>query len=194
MGTLFVAFGTIAADFDSDGYEDVVVANGHVLRSPPNNSVPQYPLLVRNKAGKRFVRPTYENTGYFGKKSRGRGVVDWDFDGDGDMDLAFINVNQPAALLENRTAAVGSWLQIELVGTSCNRDCIGARLVVQTDQRRILRQVSGGGSYLSQAPYIVHFGLPPGRSQVDVEITWPGGIAQKILGLEVNQKHRVIQP
>lgn len=194
LGTLFVAFGTIAADFDSDGYEDVVVANGHVLRSPPNNSVSQYPLLARNKAGKRFVRPTYENTGYFGKKSRGRGVVDWDFDGDGDMDLAFINVNQPAALLENRTASVGHWLQIELVGTICNRDCIGARLVVQTDQRRILRQVSGGGSYLSQAPYTVHFGLPPGRSQVDVEITWPGGIAQKILGLDVNQKHQVIQP
>lgn len=194
LGTLFVAFGTIAADFDSDGYEDVVVANGHVLRSPPNNSVSQYPLLARNKAGKRFVRPTYENTGYFGKKSRGRGVVDWDFDGDGDMDLAFINVNQPAALLENRTASVGHWLQIELVGTICNRDCIGARLVVQTDQRRILRQVSGGGSYLSQAPYTVHFGLPPGQSQVDVEIIWPGGISQKILGLEVNQKHQVIQP
>lgn len=194
LGTLFVAFGTLAADFDSDGYEDVVVANGHVLRSPPNNSVPQYPLLVRNQAGKRFVRPSYENSGYFGRKLRGRGVIGWDFDADGDSDLAFINVNQPAAVLENRTSAVGNWLQIELVGTTCNRDCIGARLVVETDQRRILRQVTGGGSYLSQSPYTVHVGLPPGDRQVDVEITWPGGVAQRVTGLEVNQLHRVIQP
>lgn len=193
LGTLFVAFGTIAADLDSDGYEDVVVANGHVLRSPPSNSVPQYQLLVRNIAGKRFVRPNYENSGYFSKKLRGRGVIHLDFDGDGDMDLAFINVNQPAALLENRTVPIGHWLQIELVGTHGNRDAIGARLVVQTDQRRILRQVSGGGSYLSQAPYTVHFGLPPGQRQVDIEITWPGGGTQKVPGLEVNRKHRVVQ-
>lgn len=192
LGTLFVAFGTIAADLDSDGYEDVVVANGHVLRSPPSNSVPQYPLLVRNIAGKRFVRPNYDS-GYFSKKLRGRGVIHWDFDSDGDMDLAFINVNEPAALLENRTVPIGDWLQIELVGTYGNRDAIGARLVVQTDQRRILRQVSGGGSYLSQAPYTVHFGLPPGQRQVDIEIAWPGGSTQKVPGLEVNRKHRVVQ-
>lgn len=193
LGTLFVAFGTLAADFDCDGYEDVVVANGHVLRSPPRNSVPQYPLFVRNISGKRFVRPDYENAGFFSNKLRGRGVVHLDLDSDGDLDLAFINVNEPAALVENRTSPVGHWLQIELVGVQCNRDAIGARLVAQTDQRRIFRQVSGGGSYLSQAPYTVHFGIPAGQRQVDIEITWPGGDTQTVKGLEVNQKHRIVQ-
>ena len=194
LGTLFVAFGTVAADFDCDGDVDIVVANGHVLRFPHGNSVEQFPLFLRNNGRGKLTRQQFEPSSYFGKKWRGRGVASFDFDRDGDLDLVFSNVNQPAAILENRTKAKGNWCSLELVGSQSNRDCIGARIVVRSDKKSYLRNVVGGGSYLSQNPYLVHFAFPIGEELQQAEITWPDGQVQVLTNLSVNAFNQVVEP
>jgi len=193
LGTLFVAFGTVAADFDSDGDEDIVVANGHVLRFPPGNSADQYPLFLRNNGKGRLARLSFDLESYFSNKWRGRGAIGLDLDRDGDIDLAMSHINQPAAVLENKTPTKGNWVQIELIGTKSNRDGIGARVLFSTNKKQYLRHVIGGGSYLSQNPYLVHCAFPPDETLEKVEVTWPNSGSQTLTDVSVNLYRQIVE-
>jgi len=194
IGNLFVAFGVVASDFDHDGDEDVVVANGHVLRHPSDNSVAQYPLLIENLGTNRFQRKAFEPSSYFGQKWRGRGVVRFDLENDGDLDVAFSNVNEKAAVLENRSKQSGASFILELIGTTSNRDGIGSTIVLSTNKRELLRTVYGGGSYMSQSSYAVHFGVPFGEGVNHVEILWPSGRKQRLNVASTERKLIVVEP
>lgn len=194
LGTMFVAFGTATADFDSDGDEDIAVTNGHVLRHPPGNTVEQLPLFLSNNGKGKLIRQEFHPDSYFSQKWRGRGMVAADIDQDGDLDLIVSHVNQPSAVLKNKTQNSSQWLQIELKGTRSNRDAIGSQVVMVTNKAKRLRLVCGGGSYLSQGPYSLHFGIPPGEKIEYAEITWPDGQKQRVDGLNPNQKHVLIEP
>ena len=187
LGTLFVGFGTTAGDFDLDGDEDLVVANGHVMRFPVRATVAQQPLLLANitRGGAesrdgRLVRQRFPDDDYFSRPWRGRGVVKGDLDGDGRLDLVFTNVEQPAAILANVSETSGRPLAIRLVGTRCNRDAIGAYAVLETDQSKYARMVVGGGSYLSQDPYTLTWAIPRGETFRQLTIRWPDGSQQRI--------------
>ena len=192
LGTTYVAFGTSAADFDLDGDEDIVVANGHVMRFVTKGTE-QQALYLNNLGNGRFVRQTFPSDDYFSKTWRGRGVVAFDYDHDGDMDLVFTNTNQPAALLQNNTASTGKWLILELVGVHANRDAIGASVVIHTTKRQMLRNVSGGGSYLSQNPYYLHAGLTADEELVRAEILWPSGHTQIVEKLATNSRTLIVE-
>jgi hypothetical protein len=117
-----------------------------------------------------------------------------DIDCDGDLDLVVSHVNQPSAILENNRTTDSDWYQLELKGTRSNRDAIGSQVVLSTDKGKRLRLICGGGSYLSQGPYSVHFGVPKGEKLEACEITWPDGERQRIEALAPNQKHTIIEP
>jgi len=191
LGTMCVAWGTSATDFDLDGDEDVVIANGHVMRAKPPEQVPLY---LNNLGTKRFNKQKFPEMDYFAKTWRGRGVVPFDMDLDGDMDLVFTHVNQDAVYLENRSELDGNWWILELVGTQSNRDAIGARVVITSDKRAILRNVVGGGSSLSQQPYFVHWGLPVDEKLMRVEITWPNGVKEVRVDLKPKSRSLIIEP
>ena len=194
LGTLFVSFGTVSGDLDLDGDEDIVVTNGHVYRSPKGNTANQFPLLLSNLGDGRLGRQKGEFSNYFGQKWRGRGVAAFDCDSDGDLDLAISHVNQPSALLENQSKATGNWCAFELVGIASNRDCVGARVVFQTNKKKYLRNIVGGGSYLSQNPYLIHVGFPWDETLEQAEITWPNGNTQVVSNPKVNAKSIFLEP
>ncbi len=191
LGTLNVAWGTSANDFDLDGDEDIVVSNGHVMRSTESA---QQPIALINTGKSRFVRQNFAEDNYFSKKWRGRGLASFDFDGDGDHDLLFTHVNQNVALLSNDTKTSGRWWSLDLVGNSSNRDGVGARVIVESQKRKLLRQVNGGGSYLSQNPYTVHWGLPADEAVEKVTIYWPSGMEQVLTNLPHNGRLTIIEP
>ncbi len=190
LGTMSVAWGASATDFDLDGDEDIVIANGHVMRAKPPE---QLPLYLNNLGTKKFSKQKFPDNSYFAKKWRGRGVVPFDMDHDGDIDLVFTHVNQDAAFLENRSEVVGNWWILELVGTKSNRDAIGARVLITSDKRTILRNVVGGGSCLSQKPYYIHWGLPADEILKQVEITWPNGVKEVRSDLQPRTRRVVIE-
>ena len=194
LGTTYVAFGTTAGDFDLDGDEDVVVANGHVMRYLPSGTPAQNQLFLRNTGKKKFVKDSFPESNYFGQLRRGRGVVALDFDRDGDLDLAFSNVNEPSAILENGSNTAGKWLIVELIGTVSNRDAVGATVHLKTSKRSYMRGVIGGGSFLSQGPLYLHFGLAADETIEQAEILWPNGNRQVIKDVPHSKRLRWVEP
>jgi hypothetical protein len=194
LGTLYVGFGVVSGDFTHSGHEDIVVANGHIMHHPRNSTLAQNPLYLHNTGRGKFIRQKFSPDSYFSAQSRGRGVIAADLDASGKLDLVFAPVNQPAAILAQNSTPSEDWLGLQLVGRRGNRDAIGARIVLETNRGKQLRLVIGGGSYLSQNPYSVHFGVPEGATVAGLEITWPDGTLQRINPLSRGKSHTLIEP
>lgn len=182
IGGLFVGFGTACDDFDADGWVDIVVTDGHVIKYPDASPLLQEPLFLRFD-GDRFRRGAAEAGSYFAGTHMGRGLASGDFDGDGDLDLAVSHVEAPVAVLENRFPQEGRSVLVRLVGTVSNRDAIGARLeVLDGDSPPPAIQVTGGGSYLSHSDRRLHVVLPaaPPADAARLRVRWPSGIVQDV--------------
>ena len=178
LGELFVGFGTAFGDFDRDGDEDLIVANGHVIQTVRLSPIRQLPLLLRNENGK-FVRQTFPEGTYLGDPHLARGLSLGDIDADGDLDVAISHNNEPVALLENLTDAPGRSFTVRLVGRTSNRDAVGAICDWEVGGRVVRKLVKGGGSYLSALPHDVLLAVPNARENRAergvLTIRWPGG-------------------
>lgn len=193
LGTLYVGFGTSAADIDLDGDEDIIVSNGHVQQHPGSSTVAQQALLLLNDGRGRLIRKQLPSSEYFSTQHRGRAVVSVDFNHDGMLDLLFRHVASPPAILLNQSERQGNWLTMQLVGKTSNRDAIGAWVELKAGDRSLIRHVVGGGGYLSQAPYTLHWGLADAET-ASASVHWPDGQVQEVDALTVNNSHLVIQP
>ena len=183
LGGLYVGWGTVFADFDGDGDEDIFVANGHVIRFPVNSPLKQKPILLENHRGRRMTNVADVAGDYFQKPRMGRGVAKGDLDNDGDPDLVIVHSNEPAAVLENRIKNGFGWLVIELIGTTSSRTPIGATVELKTDKGIQIRQLTGGGSYASTNSTRIHFGLGE-ESLKQAVVHWPSGFKQSIVVTE----------
>jgi len=82
----------------------------------------------------------------------------------------------------------------QLCGTVSNRDAIGARLIASTSKRKLFRTIIGGGSYLTQAPYLVHFSLPSEETIERLEIRWPNDTVSTMDSPARNQYSLLVEP
>jgi hypothetical protein len=138
----------------------------------------------------------------------GRGLALGDFDNDGDPDLV-MNSNPgdcghqsaPPVLLRNDLGQKRNWLAVELVGTECNRDAIGAEVELRCAGRpgveplRAFRHVTCGCSYASQNDYRLQFGLGDQHTAVTtLVVRWPGTRAeQRFENIAANRCVRIRQ-
>jgi hypothetical protein len=196
IGRRYVGFGTGFLDMDNDGWEDIFITNGHVIRHPSRSDVRQRPVLFRNlgkQGGTRrvqFTDATARGGEYFRQTHQGRGVAIGDLDNDGRPDLVISHVNAPVAILRNVAGQRHHWLGVELVGEA-NRDVTGARLTLEVAGRVVTRFAKGGGSYLSSGDRRHLFGLGPANRVGRLTVVWPSGKEQHWDGLAVDQYWRL---
>jgi hypothetical protein len=194
LGGLYVGFGTACFDMDHDGDEDIVVGNGHVIKYPTASPRRQRPLILLHEGG-RYRRCDYPCGEYLSSAHEARGLAVGDLDQDGDLDFAVSHLNSPIALLTNETPTSDRhWLQVRLIGVRSPRDAIGARLILHTSQGDRVRQVKGGGSYLSQHAMLVHWGWPADVAVSGLSIRWPSGIEQRLTAVPTDRRLEVIEP
>lgn len=124
----------------------------------------------------------------------GRGLTVGDYDNDGGVDVVFTRLNDTPMLLHNNVGHLKSWIGIELQGTKSNRDAIGAKLTVTCGERKLVRWITGGASYLSSHDKRVVFGLGDGPAgAAELEIRWPNGNTQTVTGMKVNQYQKIVE-
>lgn len=170
IGGDFVGFGTVAIDYDQDGDLDLVVSNGHVSYQSPNAPFKQLPVLLENNRG-RFSR-VHSSQGYFATSHSGRGLASADFDGDGVLDLVVSHLEEPISILRGHCKVSNSATKLHLIGTSSNRNAIGA--VVRLSDKRILMH-NGGSSYLSSSDPAIWLPGGPSGAQHPIQVVWPSG-------------------
>lgn len=116
-----------------------------------------------------------------------RAVVRTDWDHDGDLDLFFANRTAPRLrFLKNHGTSENNFVVVRLTGTSSNRDAIGARVVVKSGGKTILRGLRAGEGFLGQSSKWLHFGLGQSKSIDSLTVYWPGGKPETFSGLKAN--------
>ncbi|MDA1052934.1 MAG: CRTAC1 family protein [Planctomycetota bacterium] len=192
-----LGFGASFADFDNDGWLDLLTANGHIHdrlhEIGRNGSFAQLAQVFHNGRGSRFRDVSVSSGLYFREPHVGRGTAIADYDRDGDSDVAINQLNSEAVLLQNNAKEIGRWLQVELVGIASNRDGIGAILQIDLGDRVLVRSVQAGASYLSCDERAMLIGLGSLDMVREVTVVWPGGRRESWNDLGANRLWRLVE-
>lgn len=190
-----LSFGGGFVDYDNDGWLDMFIANGHVYpeveQATPGTHYKQINSLFHNETDGKFVEVGKSSGNGFETPYTGRGVAFADFDNDGFVDVLVANNGDPPLLLHNSGNNGNNFLNFKLVGRKSNRDAMGARIRVVTGTMSQIREIAGGGSYLSQSDLRANFGIGKGKHADIVEITWPSGQKQTFKDVEANKFYLV---
>ncbi|MEE2776412.1 MAG: CRTAC1 family protein [Acidobacteriota bacterium] len=187
-----VGFGVSIADLDLDGFNDVLVANGHIIHNVGKynrgTTFRQQNQVFRNLGQGVFEEET--GAGLLVVESS-RGSALGDLDGDGDLDVVINNSNARAEVYRNLQAGAG-WLHVEPRGSG--RYDVGARVTVSRGSVSWMKETRSASSYLSQSQSVASFGLGD-REQIDtLQIRWSGGRTSRYHGLAGNRRIRIQEP
>ena len=189
-----LGFGSQALDYDNNGQLDVAVANGHIdnyqTMSGPFQQLAQ---LFCNRGSRFEMMPVADDTGYWTQAHLGRAMAKLDFDHDGQTDLVVTHLGEASALLKNETENAGHCLQLELVGSSAERDAIGARVQIEYGDDASTDFLVAGDGYLCRNEAMLTYGLE-NVSKVDrLTIDWPNGKQQVFHDLEADRRWLIVE-
>jgi hypothetical protein len=188
-----LGFGTQAADYDNDGWADIAVLNGHIYDAR-YAEIPfaMQPQLFRGGLNGFKIQPSASLSGYWKRSQLGRTLAMFDWNRDGKMDLLANHLDQPLALLQNESDS-GNWLQVELVGTTSEREAIGARIEIESgNQRWVGWQIAGDG-YMCTNESLIHLGLGSHDVIDKLTVHWPATEPQVFEQVSTNQRFLVVE-
>jgi hypothetical protein len=190
-------FGTLTADFDNDGAQDIAVVNGRVTREPVAKPKPgvaphwaayaERNQLFANTGGK-FRDVSHNNPALCGHFTVARGLACGDIDGDGAPDLLVNAIGEKARLLRNVAPNRGHWVAVRALDPKRNRDAVGAEVTVRAGGVSRVRVIGSADSFLSAGPAEAHFGLGAATVVESYEVAWPDGTRETFPGGPVNRQ------
>ncbi len=168
-----VGFGCQAMDFDNDGDEDLIVANGHIENLSEIGVAFRMPTQVFHNVHGRFTLAS-EITGsdYFLADHLGRSIATCDMDDDGNIDVVVTHVLEPTRLFQNQTATDNHFLSVQLVATTGERSATGSTVTVNDGSRTRTFACSTGDGYLARNEPTIHVGLGEQDESVKVIVRW----------------------
>ena len=199
----------LVADFDNDGFRDLIVTNGfprdvsdhdfNAYRHTSNGLVstkamidliPQVKLHnygFRNKGDLTFADETAAWGLTLPTFSNGAAAVD--LDNDGAMDMVINNINDQALLYRNTSSDTSAhFLNIKFRGGPQNINGIGAIAHIYYDHgKQQMYDNNPYRGYLSTMPCITHFGLGKDRRIDSAVIQWNTGKQQTIRDVRADQ-------
>jgi len=193
----WVKWGTGFVDLDNDGWQDIVVAAGHIytdIDKLPGEPGYKEPLLLFRNTGKSTFDEVADASGLNDDPPQSRrGIAFGDINNDGNIDAVVFNQNQPPTIFINDTKNSNHRVLFKLVGTASNRAAIGARATVQTASGQQMREVKSGSSYISQSDLRLHFGLGKDATMNKVVIRWPNGKEEELKDVAADAIYTVVE-
>lgn len=198
----------LVADFDNDGYRDIVITNGlprdvtdldyvaynngqgggkasltlKMVDSLPIVRLPGYSF--KNVDGYHFTN-TSTDWG-FTHPSFSNGGAYADLDNDGDLDLVINNIDDNVFVYEN-TLSSSNYLSVAFRGSALNPDGIGCsvRIYYAGQQQFYEHQPTRG--YMSTDDSRAHFGLGKAAVVDSLRVRWPDGKTQLLKSVKAGQ-------
>ena len=218
-------WGLSAGDLNADGFDDAFLAssmnypfrygvNGLKLNDGGERFVDaEFILGVEPRRDGRTATPWFEldaatdagHTDLRGNTGRvavwaalgSRASVIFDLDDDGDLDIVSNDFNsEPMVLISDLSERTDvRFLQVRLVGSTSNRDGLGAVVRVTAGEATYTKVYDGQSGYLSHGTYPLYFGLGDAATVDRVEVDWPSGATQVAAeAIETNQLLVVEEP
>lgn len=191
-----LGWGIAFADFDDDGWPDLVSVNGHVYPevdgAPVGERYRQESLVYHNRGKGKFADVTKDAGPGFAAARAARGLALGDLDGDSRPDLVIVNMNDQASVLAN-DGPRGNYLNVRLEGRKSNRSAIGAQVTVSAGGRRQVQELASGGSFYSQHSFTLHYGLGAAERIDSVEVRWPSGAKSQRQNIAANATLRLVE-
>lgn len=169
-------------DYDNDSDVDIFKTNGEL-----KHLYGQEDQLFENTGDEKFIDASIKCGNYFQQELVGRGACFGDYDNDGDIDAYIVNLNDYGTFLRNNKGNQNNWILINLIGTSSNRDGIGAYVKIVSGGKQQTAQRRSTTGYLSQNDPRLHFGLDKNSNIDKLEISWPSGKTQVLENIKANQ-------
>lgn len=192
-----VKWGVSFADFDNDGWPDIVIANGNFSslmdKLPSEVKFREPMLLFRNLQGQAFQDVSSESGLNDGPLQSRRGIAVGDINNDGNLDFVVFNVDGPPSIFINETHNGNHRVLFRLVGTKSNRMAIGARMTVDAGGMTQIDEVRGGGGYNSSNDTRLHFGLGKAAVMSRVEVNWPSGLHQAFQNIPADAIYEIVE-
>ena len=167
-------FGTVFADFDLDGWLDIVVANGAVRLSAQDAEAGEFRALgqrnqvFHNGGSGAFTEIEFDAGHPLVQDEVGRGLLRADLDDDGRVDLVLTNNQGAVRVLRNVSPAASDWFGLTL--RTEGRIDPTARVRVRSSCGRPEEKAMVDGSYLSAQDHRVVVAC--GEDPVTVEVRW----------------------
>ena len=187
----FLGWGTAFLDYDNDGWQDLLMVNGHVYPAVDQQnwgtSWAERPLLFHNDQGKLSLMPAVAGSG-LAKVAVARGMAFGDLFNDGHLDAVINNMDGTPTLLRNQVINSNHWIGLRLEGVqspepgkrSSPRDAVGATVLLTAEGFRQRGDVLAGGSFASSSDQRLHFGLGSSAKIDKLEVHWPSGRIEQI--------------
>ena len=208
------SWASLFADFDNDGYKDLLIANGFPkdvtdkdfgdFRTASSRLVSKDKLLAAIPEIKisNFV---FKNNGNLAFEDQSKawgldfitytnGVAYGDLDNDGDLDVVFNNIDDEVTLLENRATTFlpeNNYIRLDLKRQDYN-SLFGSVATIYYNGKLQTHSIVSGRGYLSKTENTLHFGLGAVNQIDSVAVVWAGGQKQLFYDLEVNKTHSLI--
>jgi len=191
-------------DVDLDGYEDLLVSNGHAfdtqdldMTMQPKEKGPdaaqrallRYPKLETPNCAFRNRRDrTFEEVGAqwgFDSKQVCHGILFADLDNDADLDVVVSSLNAPALIYRNESAAPR--VLVRLKGKAPNARGIGAKIKVRGGAApEQSQEIICGGRYLSADEPARMFAAGSLTNRLEIEVTWRNGTSSIVTDARAN--------
>ena len=166
--------GVAAADFDNDGWQDLVIANqaggAHLYRNRGDYTFTEVPLGI-TEAG--FV------------------IVAADVNDDGWVDL-YTPRNENQLWLNDGGAQ--HWLKVKTRGKSANHFGVGARIDLYAGGLHQVREITAGDGMTSQNHDLTaHFGLGTVTRIDSLVVRWPHGAVDRVAAVAADQTITLVE-
>ena len=184
-----LGFGAQFIDGELDGYQDLVLTNGHVDDFTHQQiSYQMSPQYFRGLGQGKFAeRPAAELGAFFQGKYLGRGLARLDWNRDGREDFVVSHLDAPAAVVTNTSTETGHYLALQLRGVKSSRDAVGAVVTLESAGRRRALWLAAGDGYQASNQKQLVFGLGSEQQAEKLLVRWPSGLIQEFADLAADQ-------
>jgi enediyne biosynthesis protein E4 len=193
-----IGWGASFVDFDSDGWPDLVVANGSTFEqkeTSPRRLTPMASFLFWNAQGSFFYDLAPWNRSLW-QPHVSRGLAVADYNNDGAMDVAIVDQGEGVRLLRNDIPQ-GNWAEFRLHSrvppTGAPLGFGDGATVIAWVGGIPLRRTVGSSSYLSQDSHRVHIGVGAATKVDRLEVRWLRGHKETWTNLVANQVWEITQ-